>query len=655
MVNEYLIPKPTFRPLNWYVFVTIAAAVTFLLFFLLSLLIHENFATAAFDMGIFDQAFWRYSHFLDTFNTVRGLPILGDHFSLIAVIFGPLYFIYPSVGWPLAAQALSVAMGGVILFMIARLRLRVSPWLGIALVLSYYIHPVVHSTLLWQYHEIVLASGLYMGLIWSYIKQRQALFVVMILLLLACREDMPVTIAAFGLLALIEKRWVYAGWAIGLAIVWGFFALKVGMPYFNGQGYFRHENGTLAPLLANITNPYFYQEHLLNPKSLQYAWQVVFPVGFIAIFSPRHLLPALPTLLVNMLIGAYNVQIGYHYSVSIMPFLYWGAIEAMRSSPLLARLQTKKLKPWLAAALVILTLFAYSQYSSLNLKDLPGKFNAWQANGPKRAFIEGLNEKIADKGVAASDFLLPHLSHRKNIYLFPNPWKIHYWGAQGENPHHPNQVDFMVLNTEAVTTQNNLIRYLTDTGIFRKIQEENDTLVFERVKQESSDRTQAIADFDQYLANNRLKFAEIAVSPSFSTKEAEFKRLDVAVESIQKAVPGGWVIAGIPRTTSLLDINFGEIPGGRDFHTRYVRAVVTVKSETNADAQLSLGSDDGVTVWLNGKQVHENIVSRAAHLGDDKLDVQLNAGRNVFLFRVNNTGGAWRLLAELKPKLDYPQ
>ena len=296
----------------------------------------------------------------------------------------------------------------------------------------------------------------------------------------------------------------------------------------------------------------------------------------------------------------------------------------------------------------MLTLFAYSQYSSLNLKYLPEQFNAWQENAPKRAFLENLNEKIASKGVAASDYLLPHLSQRENIYLFPNPWKIHYWGAKGENPHHPNQVDYIVLDTGVTALQSDLIRYLTDTGLFQKTSEEYGILVLERVKQEVSDRAQAIGD---YLANNRAEFTGISISRSFSTTEPEFTRMDVSPVSIQKGIPAGWITTGVPHTARSLDINFGEIDGGGAFQTRYLRASVTSKSD--AEAQLNLGSDDGVTVWLNGKLIHQNIVSRAAHLGDDRLNVKLNAGRNVFLFRVNNTGGAWRLLAELKPELVY--
>lgn len=86
-------------------------------------------------------------------------------------------------------------------------------------------------------------------------------------------------------------------------------------------------------------------------------------------------------------------------------------------------------------------------------------------------------------------------------------------------------------------------------------------------------------------------------------------------------------------------------PANNDFKTLYVRATLTLQEAS--DAILLLGSDDGITVWANGVFVHENIVARAARLGEDSVPVMLAQGENVFIFRVNNIGGAWRLLARL--------
>jgi uncharacterized membrane protein len=556
------------------------------------LLIHGNLGTSAFDLGIFDQAFWRYSRFLDHFNTVRGLPILGDHFSPIAFAFAPLYWLYPTIAWPIAIQAISVALGGIILYYVVLTRLPGLPWLALAFALSYFLHPAVHNTLLWQYHEIVLASGLYMGLIWFYLKERWWPFLIMVCLLLSCREDMPFTLVAFGCLALIEKRWRYAMVTILLAVLWWLMAVQWLMPLFNGQGYFRHVHGTLGTLFANLYNPRFYLDRLSDPQSLTYLWQVFFPLGFVALLSPRFVLPAIPTLAANVLIGGYNTQIGFHYSVSIMPFLFWGALEFLRSRRHLFDLGKGLATTIRTGALVVAIVgangWAYSQYSVLHLRRFPDQWSAWLVNAPKRDFLATFDREFPHQGIAASAFLLPHLSHRERIYLFPNPWETHYWGIAGENPHHPNAVDAVVINRDLYIQSPEiatLIDYLLENRFFQRERDENGILVLRRIKAEPEDRNQAIAEFRKYVANSGLPFSEVALSPIYATSEAEFRRIDVPLARIQERAPADWQALSTTNPSNLnIDLAQGNVS---DYSTRYVRTVINV--EQNTKALLAIG------------------------------------------------------------------
>jgi len=76
-----------------------------------------------------------------------------------------------------------------------------------------------------------------------------------------------------------------------------------------------------------------------------------------------------------------------------------------------------------------------------------------------------------------------------------------------------------------------------------------------------------------------------------------------------------------------------------NFSVMYLTA--THDSSTAGPALLTLGSDDGIKVWLNGKQIHAVDVSRALKTDLDKVPVTLNLGTNTLLFRLNNhTDGA---------------
>ena len=54
---------------------------------------------------------------------------------------------------------------------------------------------------------------------------------------------------------------------------------------------------------------------------------------------------------------------------------------------------------------------------------------------------------------------------------------------------------------------------------------------------------------------------------------------------------------------------------------------------------ISLGSDDAIKVWVNGKQVLAKKIGRAAAADQEKITVQLNKGRNQFLMKIVNGSG----------------
>lgn len=71
----------------------------------------------------------------------------------------------------------------------------------------------------------------------------------------------------------------------------------------------------------------------------------------------------------------------------------------------------------------------------------------------------------------------------------------------------------------------------------------------------------------------------------------------------------------------------------------YARAQVW--SPEAREVPFALGSDDGVKVWVNGKQVHANNVSRGVTIGEDKFSVKLAPEWNDVLLKITQGGGGW--------------
>lgn len=73
----------------------------------------------------------------------------------------------------------------------------------------------------------------------------------------------------------------------------------------------------------------------------------------------------------------------------------------------------------------------------------------------------------------------------------------------------------------------------------------------------------------------------------------------------------------------------------------------TFSSEEAKDAQIRIGSDDGVRIWLNGQTVHENNIDRGMLLDQDIVPVQLEEGDNELLVQVTQVVGGWGFMARL--------
>ena len=66
-----------------------------------------------------------------------------------------------------------------------------------------------------------------------------------------------------------------------------------------------------------------------------------------------------------------------------------------------------------------------------------------------------------------------------------------------------------------------------------------------------------------------------------------------------------------------------------------------IESPTNRQMELSLGSDDAIKVWLNGRIVHDNYVPRGVAADQDRITIDLDAGTNHLLMKIVNIGGEY--------------
>ena len=65
----------------------------------------------------------------------------------------------------------------------------------------------------------------------------------------------------------------------------------------------------------------------------------------------------------------------------------------------------------------------------------------------------------------------------------------------------------------------------------------------------------------------------------------------------------------------------------------------TIKTKTARYIELSLGSDDGIQLWINGQKLLSKDVGRGAAADQEKVFLRLSAGENKLLMKISNGGG----------------
>ena len=112
-------------------------------------------------------------------------------------------------------------------------------------------------------------------------------------------------------------------------------------------------------------------------------------------------------------------------------------------------------------------------------------------------------------------------------------------------------------------------------------------------------------------------------------------------------LPDGRTLAWTAYTSDRDTINFAAAFEGVSTDNVAAYAFRAVHRPQAGRALLSIGSDDSVKVYLNGQLVHSNIVGRGIRADDDLVAVDLKAGDNALLVKVESPRGGWGFICRM--------
>jgi uncharacterized membrane protein len=380
---------------------------------------HEHFGSNAYDLGLFDQAVWAYSRFEWMPNTVLRLPhTMGDHLHPILISLAPVYWIWNDVRALLVVQAALLALAGVPIFLWARAQLG-----GVTALLfqsSYLVFWAVVGGSIFDFHELAFAAPIVSGALYAALTRRTHLLWVFVALGLLTREDVALTFVGLALFLAAQRRWRLAAAVGSLSAAWFVFAYKVAIPALAGKAYSHWAYSRLGPDPASalahvVVHPIDSVRTFLTPRDKVIALANLFvPWLGLPLLSPL-MLVMLPTLAARFFSDkpSHWAPQGFHYSLMLAPMVAFAAVDTTRRIADRLGGRERRLVP-LAIAALTLVAGLYFTFGRLKPLDELRRYTTQE----HIADIEACLQVIPPDGsVAATSALVPHLSHRRAIYV----------------------------------------------------------------------------------------------------------------------------------------------------------------------------------------------------------------------------------------------
>lgn len=434
----------------------------------------RTFQYSAYDLALHDQAIWLLSKGLSPFSTIKGVPIFGDHLSfhsvLVAVLMGvwnstEVLFVFAVSAWVITAW---------ILYFAARTCL--SPIWSFVVAFTYFFHPANSNMIVEAFHPEVSVSVPLAFMFWSFLRNSQVGIFAGAFLALIAKEDIAISIASFSLfwLGYAKKRGrnLYAPIILFVfSLGYFFFATRFVMPiwfmglssaqkslssaWFRDVSFLNFVNGSLiSGLLTQQTFTYLF---LLFTPFLLGLWGAL----------PSALVLVGPAFLVNVLSkNRYLVSIDFHYNYVTLPFCALVMILGLRKL---------SLKPFWALASILGVLVWHEAFSQFKYTQ-PNRMIALH----RAASIETTRKKIQylhsisdQEAISAHYRAVPFLAHRKNIFMFPNPFMCdrdlwNMWYQACKDTRQGKSIDRLILNGAPEDSRfSQLVQFLKDSERFQ--------------------------------------------------------------------------------------------------------------------------------------------------------------------------------------------
>lgn len=371
-----------------------------------------------FDLAAHALSMWNITHG-SIFNSILGIPFLGNHLNLILFLLAPVYFIFQHPFTLLFIQTLLLGLGAVPIYLLAK-RVLNEKW-ALVLAFAYLFYPALAYTNLFEFHPPALAVFFILFAIYFYELGCFYRFLLFSLLAMACQENIPLAIIMFGFLSILRRKglkWIIVPILLGLVY---FVSGLLLMGDFNNNtvqfvSLYQWMGSSVLDILVNLLkHPVFFIKVLFRKECLLYLVQIFLPVMFIPLFNPLLLLPALPFFFQHMLSARpSDISIHYHYAAEIIPFIFMSLIYGVKFLIQHRLVLNQKLFKIAFLCLVLSVNFIYGPHFVI-FKSVWTHCKSDYLDKFKDILVKKIPKNAA---VVATFEFLPHLTQRQYLYSF---------------------------------------------------------------------------------------------------------------------------------------------------------------------------------------------------------------------------------------------
>jgi uncharacterized membrane protein len=332
----------------------VACVAAFLIYSCLGLISHYALRTSAFDLSVFDYALW---------TTASGGPLgyvplfrhslFAQHWMPTLLLLTPLSYVWSSPAYLIVLQSLFFSVAGVLFFGFAERH--VSRGMALSLLAAFLFSRRSHSAVTSYFYIESAEPMLIFGALLAWSHGRAAIYWILLVLAMGCKEDVALYFVAFGgLLVITRSHSRTGGFTIAAASAWLVFSLFVAIPHW------RHVYGlgSASPFLEGRYGVsgdglpvWVLAGRLFSFGALARVVTVAGATGFLCFLSPSWMAVALPGIGLNLvaLPGTGQASLNGHYLWPILPWLFVAAVFGAHRLRAAASL-------WWPAAVLLLAL-----------------------------------------------------------------------------------------------------------------------------------------------------------------------------------------------------------------------------------------------------------------------------------------------------------